>query len=220
MDNRTTKEIIRDNLLKYQGENGLSVQEFADKIGVSRNSLGFWLRADRTPSAENLADIRKATGISIDYLLGLAPSPASDPAIREICEYTGLSPESVKALHNITNGGSYLFAEEEANKTQSFINRVFCHVRHQYEWRKGLIEKWPAEARNKHKEERLLCIENIFALCENWITCQISQKEEIDERYNLPVKKILQGVIEKEIVSELEHIAIDTDGMQEPFGGE
>ena len=104
MKERTTKEIIRDNLLAYQGEEGLSVQELADRIGISRNTLGFWLRADRAPSAENLADIRKATGKSIDFLLGLAPSPATDPKIRDICEYTGLSEESVKALHLYKEG--------------------------------------------------------------------------------------------------------------------
>ena len=106
MKERTTKEIIRDNLLAYQGEEGLSVQELADKIGISRNTLGFWLRADRAPSAENLADIRKATGKSIDFLLGLAPSPATDPKIRDICEYTGLSEQSVKALHELKYGKS------------------------------------------------------------------------------------------------------------------
>ena len=159
MDNRTTKETIRGNLLKYQGEKGLSVQEFADEIGVSRNSLGFWLRGERTPSAENLADIRKATGLSIDYLLGLAPSPASDPSIREICEYSGLPPESVEALHYIKNAPFNSPTYEVVAPALSFINRGLGHY---YEMLKCV---------NPHLvEEYINRVEPVFSPLEAWIT--------------------------------------------------
>lgn len=57
---------------------------FADFLGLSVQSVGFWLNGDRAPDAENLIAICKKLNVSADYLLGLTDVPRKGMTIREI----------------------------------------------------------------------------------------------------------------------------------------
>jgi transcriptional regulator with XRE-family HTH domain len=56
-------------LRRYLEDNGLTQAEFADRIGVTQSAVWFWLNNESTPSVENLKDISRVTGITIDELL-------------------------------------------------------------------------------------------------------------------------------------------------------
>ena len=49
----------------------MSTEEFAKKIGCSRQSVNYWINGERSPSAENIIAISKAFDVSADYLLGI-----------------------------------------------------------------------------------------------------------------------------------------------------
>ena len=48
----------------------LSQQDFAAMLGVNRACYGSYERADREPTLETLAALRRVTGVSLDELIG------------------------------------------------------------------------------------------------------------------------------------------------------
>lgn len=100
-----------------------SVANFADRLGISDKTVGFWLNGDRVPDAENLKIIRDRLGVSIDWLLGYedVDKPKSDTAIRTISEYTGLSHDAIEILHFLQENNR---EESPAKKTLSSLSRL------------------------------------------------------------------------------------------------
>ena len=80
----------------------MTQEAFASFLGLSRPTIGFYERADkengRVPDAETLQHICKKCEVSADYLLGLSDRQA----VTEISAYTGLSPEAVECLHQMS----------------------------------------------------------------------------------------------------------------------
>lgn len=75
---------LRARLRELQGN--MSVTDFADKLGLSRQTVGFYLNGNRIPDSETLIQICNACHVSADWLLGIENEPL------------GLSP---KAIYNI-----------------------------------------------------------------------------------------------------------------------
>lgn len=66
--------IIRERLIKLQGN--MSNVDFAKKIGLSRQTVGFYINGDRIPDAETLKQICVRCNVSADYVIGLSDDPA------------------------------------------------------------------------------------------------------------------------------------------------
>lgn len=100
------------NLLKE----GMTIEQFAKKVGISRATAGFYLNGDRVPNIITLAKICKAFGCSADWILGI-----SNVVCGGVCEpvvasnYTGLSKDVVSILHEKLKGKKkiLMFFEEE-----------------------------------------------------------------------------------------------------------
>lgn len=56
-------------LVKLRKKSGLSQEELAEKIGVSRQAISKWERAESSPDTDNLISLAKTYGISIDAML-------------------------------------------------------------------------------------------------------------------------------------------------------
>lgn len=97
----------------------LSQSQLADKIGISRGSISYYENGERIPDIEILVFLSDFFKVSVDYLLGKSPAETDEPDIRMICDYTGLSKESVKRLHDgFFREADYSFVD--------FIIRDFC----------------------------------------------------------------------------------------------
>lgn len=81
---------------KLQGKQ--SNTEFSDFLGISRQSVGFYLNGDRVPDALTLAKIAEKCEVSTDWLLGLSDIRSKDYDVQQICKATGLSEESITEL--------------------------------------------------------------------------------------------------------------------------
>lgn len=90
--------VFRERLNSLKGS--MSVTEFAHKIGLSRQTIGFYLNGDRIPDVQLLLQISQECGVSADYLLGITNEPIPDPTLQAVCEYTGLSGAAVSTLHS------------------------------------------------------------------------------------------------------------------------
>lgn len=96
MEQNNRLPVFKEQLDKLRRQKGnLSNTEFAKILGISRQTLGFYLNGDRIPDCETLAQICKCCNVSADWLLGLSEDPnIESPTVDQL----GLSPEAVKQL--------------------------------------------------------------------------------------------------------------------------
>ena len=93
---------IADRLVKLRKKYGYSQEELADKLGLSRQAVSKWERAEASPDTDNLICLAKLYGVSLDELL------ATDEDIDTIVE------EQVKDDSN----------KEESDKDQKKEDKV------------------------------------------------------------------------------------------------
>ena len=58
-----------DRLVQLRKENGLSQEALASKLGVSRQAISKWERAEASPDTDNLIALAEIYGITLDALL-------------------------------------------------------------------------------------------------------------------------------------------------------
>lgn len=85
--------IFTERFIELQGER--SNTEFADFLGISRQTVGFYYNGDRVPDALTLIKISQRCGVSADWLLGISNVKTLDVKLKQVCEYTGLSENAV-----------------------------------------------------------------------------------------------------------------------------
>ncbi len=101
---------------ELQGD--MSNTDFAELLGISRQTVGFYCNGDRIPDALGIKAIAEKCGVSSDWLLGLSPERSIDGEIRQVCKYTGLSQAAVERLRKIAIDGN------EPNVTIMFLNTL------------------------------------------------------------------------------------------------
>ncbi len=67
-----------DRLFALRKKYGLSQEELAEKIDVSRQSISKWERGEASPNSNNLIAMSKLYGITLDELLGTEKSSKAD----------------------------------------------------------------------------------------------------------------------------------------------
>ena len=55
---------------KLRTDSGLSMQDLADKVGVTKSSINMWENSNNVPKDNILITLYKIFNVSIDYLLG------------------------------------------------------------------------------------------------------------------------------------------------------
>ena len=64
-------ETIGKKLISLRNSYGLTQQEVADIIGISRSALSYYEKAERTIDIEVLFKLANLYNVSIDYLVGM-----------------------------------------------------------------------------------------------------------------------------------------------------
>lgn len=90
--------IFTERFRELQGDK--SNTEFADFLGLSRQTVGFYCNGDRIPDALGLKNIAGRCGVSSDWLIGLTSVKSPDADVQSVCEYTGLSENVVEKLNS------------------------------------------------------------------------------------------------------------------------
>ena len=57
---------IANRLQKLRKENGYSQEELADKLGISRQAVSKWERAESSPDTDNLIVLARLYNVSLD----------------------------------------------------------------------------------------------------------------------------------------------------------
>ncbi len=114
--------ILRERLNELRGE--LSYAEFAEKLDISRATVGFYLAGERVPDALTLKKIAEKCKVSVDYLLGLSDAANLDNMV--IGSELGLSDKAIDGLRkSINNPFRKIIINEllEDDKMLSYISR-------------------------------------------------------------------------------------------------
>ena len=97
---------IADRLIKLRKKHGYSQEELADKLGLSRQAVSKWERAEASPDTDNLICLAKLYGVSLDELL------STDEDMETIVEEQVKNDKEVKVeksadtIHITDNDGS------------------------------------------------------------------------------------------------------------------
>lgn len=77
---------IANRLVELRRTNGLSQEDLAAKLGVSRQAVSKWERAESSPDTDNLIALAGLYGLSLDELLLGRPggAPVGDPPADEL----------------------------------------------------------------------------------------------------------------------------------------
>ena len=80
--------VFTERFNKLRGD--MTLDQFASRIGISRNTVGLYASGARIPDAVILSQIAAACDVSADYLLGLTDVMTTATDVRSVCDYTGL----------------------------------------------------------------------------------------------------------------------------------
>ena len=76
---------FEEKLTMLRKKNGMSQEDLADQLGVSRQAISRWELGSTMPDAPNLLKLSSLFGVSIDYLLHDDYQSESDaPAVKEV----------------------------------------------------------------------------------------------------------------------------------------
>lgn len=87
-----------DRLIELRKDNGMSQEELAQRIGLSRQAVSKWERAESSPDIGNLVALAEIYGLTIDDIVkgtSTVPSEADEEAACEEAVVTGEAVEEV-----------------------------------------------------------------------------------------------------------------------------
>ena len=91
---------LADRLVELRKEHKLSQEALAEKLGLSRQSISKWERAEASPDTDNLIALAEVYGITLDQLLG-NNEPEKEPQPQPKAPEKQLSAKQLKGKENL-----------------------------------------------------------------------------------------------------------------------
>ena len=91
---------LADRLVELRKEHKLSQEALAEKLGLSRQSISKWERAEASPDTDNLIALAEVYGVSLDQLLG-NNEPKTEPQPQPQAPEKQLSAKQIKGKNNL-----------------------------------------------------------------------------------------------------------------------
>lgn len=108
---------LSEKILKLRKQAGLSQQDVAERLGVSRQAISRWETGAVSPSADSLKMIGQLFKVPVDYLLDDEAEPEEAPKrlpgetdFQEVPEHTSGEPEQTEANAKKSRRKKYLAA--------------------------------------------------------------------------------------------------------------
>lgn len=104
--------ILADKIIDLRKKAGLSQEELAEQLGVSRQAVSKWEGAQSTPDLERIIKLSQIFGVSTDYLV---KDEIEAPAVTEPVKTTDLPEEAAPELRRVSmeEANSFLAANEK-----------------------------------------------------------------------------------------------------------
>lgn len=107
-----------NRLYQYRKHSNLSQEELADKLGISRQAVSKWERAEASPDTDNLINLAKLYGVSLDDLINNDPAQKNND---ENTQNTKQAPPEAESTEENNN-------EKQKKKSYVNIGRDGIHV--------------------------------------------------------------------------------------------
>ena len=111
--------IIGQRINTVLAEKNIKQKDLASALGVTDNTISYFVSGKRTPNTEQIIKIAKFLDVSSDYLLGLSGAKSADEKIQYIHKYTGLDEFSIMCLHN-----NYQTATQSSEKNKALKDKI------------------------------------------------------------------------------------------------
>jgi len=121
--------VFGKRLKELRKEHGCTIEQFADMVGISKSTLGYYENDKRMPDIEILARIANVLNVSADYLIGRTNTTAQKGKMKTVCEFTGLSDSAAEFLAQLVKDKDY--------EKLSVINHLFQELCEDYEFYSG-----------------------------------------------------------------------------------
>lgn len=118
---RPFENSLGDRIKELREERGESQADLAAALNLSqRATIEQWEKGTRFIKAAQLAEIARHFNVSADYLLSLSDVQTQDTELRAVCEYTGLSENTINRIIGIRN----LYSRYGGGATESIDDLV------------------------------------------------------------------------------------------------
>lgn len=101
MENISCIDRFAQRLKALRKERGVTQQQLADGVGISKGGLSYYENAGRTPDISILERFADYFGVTTDYLLGRTNAQTKKTKLQAVCNYTGLSDKAVNLLSDL-----------------------------------------------------------------------------------------------------------------------
>ncbi|MCM1059831.1 MAG: helix-turn-helix domain-containing protein [Eubacterium sp.] len=101
MENKSSIDRFAQRLKTLRKERGITQQQLADGVGISKGGLSYYENSGRTPDISILERFADYFGVTTDYLLGRTNAQTQKAKLQAVCNYTGLSDKSVNLLSDL-----------------------------------------------------------------------------------------------------------------------
>lgn len=122
----TCVEVFGKRLKELRKANGYTIEQFADMVGISKSTLGYYENDKRMPDIEILARIANVLNVNADYLIGRTNTTALKGKMKTVCEFTGLSDSAAEYLAQLVKNKDYA--------KLSIINHLFDELTEDYDF--------------------------------------------------------------------------------------
>ena len=122
----TCVEVFGKRLKELRKANGYTIEQFADMVGISKSTLGYYENDKRMPDIEILTRIADTLNVNADYLIGRTNTTALKGKMKTVCEFTGLSDCAVEYLSELVKNKDY--------EKLSIINHLFDELTEDYDF--------------------------------------------------------------------------------------
>ena len=122
----TCVEVFGKRLKELRKANGYTIEQFADMVGISKSTLGYYESDKRMPDIEILARIADTLNVNADYLIGRTNTTALKGKMKTVCEFTGLSDSAAEYLAQLVKNKDY--------EKLSVINHLFDELTEDYDF--------------------------------------------------------------------------------------
>lgn len=123
---------------------GLTQSELADKLNVSRGSIGYYEKAERTPDIKFLYDVAYLFGVTFDFLLGETDSALGED-YQKISDHIDFSDRAIDKIVNEAFDNELLSDILECDEFDEVLNAIEkmmgCRKYTEIEYQEFLITK-------------------------------------------------------------------------------
>lgn len=122
----TCEQVFGKRLKELRKEHGCTIEQFADMVGISKSTLGYYENDKRMPDIEILARIANVLNVNADYLIGRTNTTVRKGKMKTVCEFTGLSDRAAEYLSELVEKKDYAKLE--------IINHLFQELCEDYDF--------------------------------------------------------------------------------------